>query len=208
MSEPFIGEIRMFGGNFAPSGWQFCQGQLLNISTNTALFSLLGTTYGGNGQTTFALPDLRGRVPVGTGQGPGLAPVVQGETAGAPSTTLTIPNLPPHVHQATFNPNNSGSGVSVTLQVAAGTGGTATATEGCYLGSSPTAGQQQAGVFYASTPTPTNLVNLGGLSVTAPTGGGTVALAATGGGMPIDIRQPYTGINFIIALEGIFPSRN
>ncbi|NOT56941.1 MAG: phage tail protein, partial [Deltaproteobacteria bacterium] len=100
MSDPFIGEIIMFGGNFAPRGWAFCNGQLLSIAQNTALFSILGTTYGGDGRTTFALPDLRGRVPVhaGNSQGPGLPPVQLGEMAGSPSVTLTVSQMPMHNH--------------------------------------------------------------------------------------------------------------
>lgn len=93
MSEPYIGQILLFAGNFAPRGWMFCQGQLLSIAQNSALFSILGTTYGGNGQTTFALPDLRGRAPVQQGQGPGLPSVVLGEAAGTPTTTLTSLNM-------------------------------------------------------------------------------------------------------------------
>ena len=98
MAEAFLGEIRMFGGNFAPVGWAFCQGQLLPISQNTALFSLLGTTYGGDGVQTFALPDLQGRVPLGMGQGPGLSPYVEGQTGGAESFTLTTQQMPAHSH--------------------------------------------------------------------------------------------------------------
>src|SRR3954468_23228168 len=98
MSEPFLGEIRMFGGNFAPRGWAFCNGQILSIAQNTALFSLLGTTYGGNGQTTFGLPDLRGRVAVSAGQGPGLSNYSLGELAGSESVTLTSANMPAHNH--------------------------------------------------------------------------------------------------------------
>ena len=96
--QPFLGEIRNFGFNFAPRGWASCNGQLLSIAQNTALFSLLGTTYGGNGQTTFALPDLRGRVPVGMGNGPGLSPIVQGEMAGQESHTLIASEMPQHNH--------------------------------------------------------------------------------------------------------------
>src|SRR6188768_3694227 len=91
----------MFAGNFAPRNWAFCQGQILSIAQNTALFSLLGTTYGGNGQTTFALPDFRGRVAVGTGQGPGLANITLGELSGSPTVTLTINNMPAHNHPLT-----------------------------------------------------------------------------------------------------------
>ena len=98
MSDPFIGEIRLFAGNFAPRNWAFCSGQILSIAQNTALFSLLGTTYGGNGQTTFALPDLRGRVPMGRGQGPGLSPRDLGEVAGAENVTLTSNQIPAHRH--------------------------------------------------------------------------------------------------------------
>lgn len=96
--EPYIGEIRMFAGNFAPNGWAKCEGQTISIAQNTALFSLLGTTYGGNGVTTFNLPDLRGRVPMHTGQGPGLSARTLGEQGGAESVTLTVNNLPPHSH--------------------------------------------------------------------------------------------------------------
>src|SRR5271166_5833783 len=98
MADPFLGEIRIFGGTFAPLGWAFCQGQLLPIAQNTALFSLLGTTYGGDGVSNFALPDLRGRVPMGMGQGPGLSPYVQGQMGGAESVTLTTQQMPPHSH--------------------------------------------------------------------------------------------------------------
>lgn len=96
--DPFVGEIRIFAGNFAPRGWAFCEGQLMAISQNTALFSLLGTTYGGNGQTTFALPDLRGRAPMQWGQGPGLTDRVLGETAGSPFVTLLTTEMPNHSH--------------------------------------------------------------------------------------------------------------
>src|SRR6187200_2070228 len=98
MSEPFIGEIMLFAGNFAPRGWAFCNGQLLSIAQNTALFSLLGTTYGGDGQTTFALPNFQGRFPMHWGNGSGLSLRTLGEVSGTESTTLTINNLPAHTH--------------------------------------------------------------------------------------------------------------
>lgn len=98
MSDPFIGEIRMFAGNFAPVNWAFCDGTLLSISDNDALFSLIGTTYGGDGQTTFALPDLRGRLPVGQGAGPGLTPRTVGQQFGTDTVTLTAQQLPAHSH--------------------------------------------------------------------------------------------------------------
>jgi microcystin-dependent protein len=107
MAEPFIGQINIFPYNFAPRNWAFCQGQIMSIAQNTALFSLLGTTFGGNGQTTFALPDLRGRAAVGSGQGPGLQNYVLGEVIGTESTTLSILNLPAHSHPFQILANES-----------------------------------------------------------------------------------------------------
>lgn len=109
MSEPFVGEVRMFAGNFAPRGWAFCDGQLLAVSQNDALFSLLGTIYGGDGRTTFGLPDLRGRIPIHAGSGPGLSPRRLGAKAGAENVTLTVNQLPSHGHdlQAVNSPANN-----------------------------------------------------------------------------------------------------
>jgi microcystin-dependent protein len=99
MGTPYIGEVRMFGGNFAPAGWAFCDGQLIAISENEALFNLIGTTYGGDGQNTFALPDLRGRIPIHMGQGPGLSNRILSESAGAVEVTLTQSQIPSHNHE-------------------------------------------------------------------------------------------------------------
>jgi len=112
MSNPYIGEIRLFAGNFAPAGWAFCQGQLMSIAENDALFSLIGTTYGGDGQQTFGLPDLRGRVPVHQGSGPGLSTRTIGELAGTETVTLTSANLPVHSHAllATSAPASAAAG--------------------------------------------------------------------------------------------------
>jgi microcystin-dependent protein len=110
MSDQFVGEIRMFGGNFAPAQWAFCDGALLPISQNTALFSLLGTSYGGDGRTTFALPDLRGRTPIGTGQGPGLSQVDLGEQLGADAVTLAVTEMPAHPHVARGSTADGGTG--------------------------------------------------------------------------------------------------
>ena len=99
MSEPFVGEIRMFAGNFAPRGWAYCDGQLLAVSQNDALFSLLGTIYGGDGRTTFGLPDMRGRLPIHAGQGPGLSPRRLGAKSGEESVTLTVNQIPSHNHE-------------------------------------------------------------------------------------------------------------
>ena len=116
MSQPFVGEIRMFGGNFAPQGWMLCEGQLLPISENETLFQLIGTTYGGDGQSTFALPDLRGRIPVHAGQGAGLSNRVLAEAAGTEAVTLTVNQIPAHSHPAqcqSGNGNQSGPGAGV-----------------------------------------------------------------------------------------------
>lgn len=98
MAQPYVGEIRMFAGNFAPAGWMFCEGQLLPISENETLFQLIGTTYGGDGQSTFALPDLRGRLPIHMGQGPGLSSRILAENGGAEEITLTVQQVPAHTH--------------------------------------------------------------------------------------------------------------
>ena len=109
MSEPFVGEIRMFGFGFAPQGWAPCNGQLLPINQNQALFSLLGTTYGGDGEATFALPDLRSRVPVGQGQGPGLSAYAEGQAGGAETVTLTATQMPGHTHPVRASSSAAGS---------------------------------------------------------------------------------------------------
>lgn len=107
MSEPFVGEIRQFTYSFAPRGWAYCDGQLLPIASNTALFSILGTTYGGDGRSTFAVPDLKGRVPMGQGRGPGLTDRRLGQKVGVETVTLTTSQIPSHTHQL-FGSNNAG----------------------------------------------------------------------------------------------------
>jgi microcystin-dependent protein len=175
-SNPFLGEIFMAGFNFAPRGYAMCNGQVLPIAQNTALFSLLGTTYGGNGQTTFALPDLRGRVPVHVGQGPGLSPYSLGQNGGTETVTLGANQIPAHNH-----PLNA-----------------------------TTAGGDQL------LPTD-NLIAPDALGGTAPfktgSSGPNTAMAASsigqaGGGQPHNNLQPYLVLNFYIAVQGIFPSRN
>lgn len=183
MSDPFLGEIKMVGFNFAPVGWAFCQGALLPISQNTALFSLLGTMYGGNGQTTFGLPDLRGRSPVGIGQGPGLTLIDQGETSGVENVTLTTLNMPMHTHPTV-------------VQVAgvATSPATTPSNSNSVLGASPANGPGSASVWSTEMSAP---VQLSG-----------VQAGVAGGSQPCGIRNPYIGINFVVALSGIFPSRS
>lgn len=175
MSEPFIGEIRMFGGNFPPRGWQLCQGQLLSIAQNTALFSILGTTYGGNGQTTFALPDLRGRFPMQQGQGPGLSPRTLGQQGGSESVTLLSSQMPAHNH---------------TVQ--------ASAADGDVVGA--------ADAFLASQSRGASLSPY--IGATDGTLMNPAMIGVAGGSQPHDNMPPFTCVNFIIALEGVFPSRN
>lgn len=176
MATPYVGEIRMFGGNFAPRFNAFCNGQLIAIAQNTALFSLLGTTYGGNGTTTFALPNLQSRAPMHFGQGAGLSPRSLGEQGGVENVTLQLTQLPLHSHSAV---GQNGSG-----------------TQG-----SP------AGATWATTGTARSPVPL-----YAPVPGNTTmnpsALAQTGGGQPHNNMPPFLAINFIIALQGVFPPRN
>lgn len=174
MSEPFVGQIKMFGGNFAPRGYALCNGQLLPISQNQSLFALLGTTYGGDGRTTFALPDLRGRIPMHPGHGPGLSNRNLGEKAGAEDVTLTPQQLPPHNHAANAVAP-AGNSNDATGNFWADDAGAASAT-------------------YSSGPANTTM-NAG-------------AIGNTGGSQAHPNMQPYQCVNFIIALFGIFPSRN
>ena len=176
MADQFVAEIRIFAGNFAPKGWAFCNGQVMPISQNTALFSLIGTYYGGNGTSNFALPNLQTSVPIGVGQGPGLTPRDQGETGGEPAVTLLSSQLPVHSHPA----------------LASSAGGQNTPAGNAW-------GESKLG----KTP----------LNNYAPNGVDNVpmnpsALSVTGGNQPHNNMPPYLCLNFIIALQGIFPSRN
>ncbi len=170
----YIGEIRMFGGNFAMRNWAFCNGQLLPISGNSALFSLIGTIYGGDGRTTFALPDLRGRIATHSGTGPGLSPIKQGARSGHETVTLTLSNIPSHSHAATLN-----------------------ATAAPAAGANPSNKQLAAATTYADH-SGTNIAMYNQ----------SVIVGNTGGGQNFNIRNPYLGIQFIICLYGVFPSRS
>jgi microcystin-dependent protein len=175
--EGYVAEIRLFAGNFAPRGWAFCQGQILSINSNTALFSLLGTTYGGNGQTTFALPDLRGRVAVGPGQGPGLSNVNLGEVSGEPTHTLIITEMPAHNHQAQAQGNSNAGDSS---SASGNTWATSTTRDNIYINAAPN----------------------------GPMAANTVTIGIAGSSQPHNNMQPYLGMNYIICINGIFPSRN
>lgn len=180
MNEPFIGQICLFGFNFAPRGWALCNGQLLPIAQNTALFSLLGTTYGGDGSSTFALPNLQSRVVVGQGQGPGLSSYSMGQTGGAESVTLLSTQMPSHNHQ--LNASNS-------------TGATNTPTNNVLAAS--------YGALEDGTQVTVNTYSGSANTTLSPS-----SIGAAGGNQPHENRQPFLTMNYCIALQGIFPSRN
>ncbi|MNH23750.1 Phage Tail Collar Domain protein [compost metagenome] len=196
MAESYIGEIRMFAGNFAPRGWQLCQGQILSISTNAALFSILGTTYGGDGRVTFGLPDLRGRVPVGVGQGPGLNNVQQGEQGGINTQTLTLSNAPANVVQI------PGPTLSIAIPAVEGDANASAPSTGAVLAKATDSAGTGAAVEVYSNATPNT--TLQPFTVTAPP----VNVNVGGGSTPFSVQNPYLGMNFIICVEGIYPSRN
>lgn len=183
--EGTIGEIRMFAGNFEPKSWAFCRGQIINIASNTALFSILGTTYGGNGTTNFALPNLSGRVMVGVGTGPGLPNIQLGEVDGEASHTLTSSELPTHNHAAVA-PSATAPAASVAT----------TDTPSAALAPAPaTLGAGTSNNFGAAD------ANLAPPTLT-PT------IGAAGGSSPHNNMQPYLGMNMVICMYGIYPARN
>lgn len=189
MSQPFVGEIRLFGFNFAPNGWAFCNGQLLAISQNTALFSLLGTFYGGDGQSTFALPNLQSRVPIGQGTGPGLTLRNLADTGGVESVTLAASNLPVHTHAIDL-PANSAS-----VACKSGAGNTQSPLGNVLAG-------EAAGVTMPySSQAPDASMGAGLVPNVTPQSG------STGGSQPHFNVQPYLTLNYCISLFGIFPSQ-
>ena len=184
MSDQFVAEIRIFGFNFAPSGWAQCNGQLLPISQNTALFSLLGTFYGGDGKSTFALPNLQNSAAIDAGQGPGLSPYSPGQQSGAASVTLLQSGIPSHNHSlavssATGTTTSASGGQPGSGKISAGGKGGATTTVRLY---SPNPAQATTGL--------------------APS-----ALSTAGSSLPHNNLMPYLGLNFCIALQGVFPPR-
>lgn len=178
----FIGEVRMFGGNFAPRGWAFCDGQLLAISSNTALFSILGTIYGGDGRTTFALPDLRGRAPLSSGRGPGLSDYREGAKSGSEQASVSNLQLPSHNHLLT-------GGITIGSNANAANSNEAS---GNTLGAGDT--------IYNSDPADPG-EDLGGVSHT-------LAVGFNGGSQLHNNMQPYLAVHYIIAITGTYPSRN
>jgi microcystin-dependent protein len=182
MSQPYVGQILIFGGNFAPVGWAFCSGQLMSIADNDALFQLIGTTYGGDGEQTFALPDLQGRAPMHMGQGPGVSQnYIIGEAAGVESVTLTQQQIPTHNHL---------------VQVRTGVAGNTSAPSNSSVLADEFQSQANAAFVYAA--------NNGLNQVTLAS----QTIAPSGGSQPHENRQLFLTLNFIISLFGVFPSQN
>jgi len=181
--EGMIGEIRMFGGNFAPRAWALCDGQLLPINQNTALFSIIGTIYGGDGRTTFALPDVRGRAVLGPGNGPGLSSYREGQKGGTETNTMSVATMPSHSHS--FNIATSDA--------------------------APFAGQASSLSQLTVTPNDPSLTATG-IRYSATSNGAmhadSFSLGNTGGGQSFNNMAPYQTVNFIICLQGVFPSRS
>ena len=218
--DPFLGQVILFAGNYPPRGWAFCHGQLLPISDNNALFSLLGTIYGGDGRTDFALPDLRGRAPIGVGQGPGLRRFVEGSKGGAEQVTLTTNNLPSHTHTATASTDMTGVGVAVsmrnvkvnvdvTLKASSRVADSnrpkeralARGNENTYNSADPNVNLKAGSASATATITGEPMIALTGEATTA------VTVENTGDGESFLNRSPYLGMHYIIALEGIYPPR-
>lgn len=227
--EAFMGTVLAVAFNYPPRGWVFCNGQTVPIQQNSAMFALLGTMYGGDGQSTFGIPDLRGRVVVGSqAQGPGLANVAQGEKAGTNNTTviangtvtvsLSLANLPSHSHPATLNPAGLTGQTSISVGVGTAAAGTGfVAQQGSLLTSTASGSPTSAAIYLPAGTAQTSPVTLGGVTTTiggsanlttGNTGTGTPLVAPVVTSATVSNMQPYLGLNYIIAMEGIFPSRN
>ncbi|WP_299628628.1 tail fiber protein [uncultured Tateyamaria sp.] len=192
MSEPFLGQVVIFGGNFAPRGWAFCDGQLLAIASNSALFSILGTIYGGDGRTTFALPDLRGRVPMGPRHGPGLSDYRLGQRGGVEDVILNITQIPGHTHPATA------TATSTATMMAESGAGSSPDPAGKILGSG-------TNIYLDNARANDVAMDPAAVSVNTDV---SVTVGNAGNNLDHENRQPFLAINYIIALQGLFPSRS
>jgi microcystin-dependent protein len=215
-----IAEIRGFAGNFAPRNWSYCNGALLSISSNTALYSLIGNTYGGDGRTTMGLPNLQGRVPMGAGTGPGLTPRTLGQSGGVEREKLSISEMPPHNHPATttgMSVNTSGLTANLASGKMAVNNGVADhqipAANDSLAGPSAPSGRSTTPINGYNSSAPNTGLNSGTLSGTLPITGtasvsGVVTIGLTGGGNAHQNMQPYQVINWIICMFGVYPSRS
>lgn len=206
MADPFIGEIMLFTGTYAPEGWVDCIGQTLSIQQYTALYAVIGTTYGGNGQTTFGVPDLRGAVPIGQGQAPGRQPYNLGAKGGTETVTLTTAQLPPHTHPATLKAGTVQAPLTGTITMQVSSGSDTLAPGNSVIVSN-------ADVFTSNT-SPAIALNSKSISqdlkvdINPALNASVVTVAAnTGGGQSVPNMQPYVGIRYCMAVQGIFPVR-
>ena len=209
----FIGGIIIFGGNFAPRDWAFCAGQLVPISQNQALYAILGTIWGGDGRTNFGVPDLRSRAPVGAGQGVGLTRINVGVRRGSEIQQLTATQMPAHSHQAQFNGSGGGAEhpitATVTVNAFDGNGDSDTPVDGYWANAG--LGRDMTTGGYSFTPNTTMNPDAVQVSITGGGGGitgGTVTISQTGNNHAFSIMQPVLGINYIINMMGLFPTRN
>jgi microcystin-dependent protein len=218
--DPFIGQIMLWPVPWVPEGWQLCDGSLLPIQQYEALYSLLGTRYGGNGTTTFGVPDLRNRVPTGTTSASaplqqGGSPTTQISTIASGAVTLNVNNLPSHTHTATFSASGGSANVSIAIPAVANpVNQTDAPGPTVSLATSVPQGPDLTTIYSSDTPTNTTLRPF---TVSVPAGGGSVTNANTGGGQPVAITaqvnavvnnmQPYIAMNYIIALNGLYPPR-
>jgi microcystin-dependent protein len=200
-SDGYMATLGVFAGNFAIRNCAFAHGQILAISSNTALFSLVGTLYGGDGRTTFGLPDTRGRSIIGTGTGPGLSTIFLGAKSGSETVTLSVANMPAHTHEATAEVEVTGLEAMLNAyQPALGIGKNAIGTDQYVNAATGT-------TFSNDVPN----VTLSPMSIDLVAGGdpsGTVTVESTGGGTAVNIRDPYIGMNWLIQVAGLYPSRN
>lgn len=211
--EFIMGYITMFSGNFAPKDWASCEGQLLAISQNQALYAIVGTSFGGDGRTTFALPDLRSRVPVGIGRGPGLSTVNLGRQVGSETTTMTVAQMPSHAHSASFAGSGGGSGGSLTASAkmfTAGSSGDTNEPANAYCAAGKS-GLNNLNVYSTTKGTDTIAADAIEVTLSGSAGGitgGTVTVDANGGSKAQNNIQPSLGMRYLICTIGTFPSRN
>ena len=193
MDNLYLGQIILFAGNFAPRNTVFCEGQLLSIAQNTALFSLLGTTYGGDGRTTFGIPDLRGRVALHPGTGPGLSTRKLGQRGGSETNSLSLNQLAAHTHIATMTKEGE---ISIPVNTTSGDEDEQNPGAGILANTgNDTYSSSDANGVYSGAAIPV-------------TGASTIQVGSTGAGQPINNMQPFLGLNYIICTQGIFPSRS
>lgn len=207
-ADPFIGQIQTMGFNFNPRGWFLCSGSLLAISQYSTLFSLLGTFYGGDGRTTFALPELRGRTPVAKGRHPGsYYDWRMGQQFGDEAHTMTVLQMPSHAHGASFSATTTGT-VSAEILATTDEAESAGPVEGSYLASVKEVGAGGHDLIYKSSPSSSSLVSLGGATASLTNLKGNVTVTPNGGGQAFSILQPGLVVNYCLANVGVYPPRS